>query len=124
MVNDAWLWWKGLTLPLHPDISEPYQSNRGSSDTAQFGVMQSRAEQSNCAGVRMASASWRRAKGSETQEEAGGKVKAGQGAGVEESPPGELFAEVSTLDKVFMTLGQFSADIQELHATGPLMKLS
>lgn len=28
---------------------------------------------------------------------------------------GRCFAEVSAVDKVFMTLGQFSADIQELH---------
>lgn len=39
-------------------------------------------------------------------------------------PPGSCFSEVSTPDKVFMTLGQFSADIQELHATRPLMKVS
>lgn len=38
--------------------------------------------------------------------------------------PGRCFAEVSAVDKVFMTLGQFSADIQELHATRPLMKVS
>lgn len=37
---------------------------------------------------------------------------------------GKCFAEVSAVDKVFMTLGQFSADIQELHATRPLMKVS
>lgn len=37
---------------------------------------------------------------------------------------GRCFAEVSALDKVFMTLGRFSADIQELHATRPLMKVS
>lgn len=37
---------------------------------------------------------------------------------------GRCFAEVSAVDKVFMTLGQFSADIQELHTTGPPMKVS
>lgn len=71
----------------------------------------------------MESASRRRARGAQTQEEAGGKVKTGEPEW-KRAPPGSCFAEVSTLDKVFMTLGQFSADIQELHATGPLMKLS
>ena len=37
---------------------------------------------------------------------------------------GSCFAEVSAVDKVFMTLGQFSADIQELHMTRQLMKVS
>lgn len=39
----------------------------------------------------MESTSRRRARGAETQEEVGGKVKAARGARVEESPPGELF---------------------------------
>lgn len=37
--------------------------------------------------------------------------------------PGSSFAEVSSVDEVFMTLGQISADIQQLHATGQLMKV-
>lgn len=37
--------------------------------------------------------------------------------------PGRCFTEVSAVDKLFMTLGQFSADIQELDATRPLMKV-
>ncbi|CAB1447092.1 unnamed protein product [Pleuronectes platessa] len=56
------------------------------------------------------------------------EVQASEGHGDREChghrAPGKCFAEVSAADKVFMTRGQFSADIQELHATGPLMKVS
>lgn len=56
----------------------------------------------------------------------GGETEGGMETGGERrrGPPGSCFAEVSTPDKVFITLGQFSADIQELHATRPLMKVS
>lgn len=39
-------------------------------------------------------------------------------------PLGSCLAEVSVPDKVFMTLGQFTADAEEVHATGPLMEVS
>lgn len=39
-------------------------------------------------------------------------------------PLGSCLAEVSAPDKVFMTLGQFTADAEEVHATGPLMEVS
>lgn len=59
------------------------------------------------------------------EQERGGRWERGMETECEEKrAPGRCFAEVSAVDKVFMTLGQFSADIQELHATGPLMKVS
>lgn len=39
-------------------------------------------------------------------------------------PPGTCLAYVSALDKVLMTLGQFTAYVQEAHANGPHMKVS
>lgn len=60
----------------------------------------------------------------ESRAEWGGDAEVGTQRGRERKPPGSCFTEVSAVDKVFMTLGQFSADTQELHATSPLMKVS
>lgn len=62
--------------------------------------------------------------GVESRGKCGGDGEVGTQRGREREPLGRCFAEVSAVDKVFMTLGQFSADTQELHATSPLMKVS
>lgn len=66
----------------------------------------------------------RRQRVRDKEGERGGRERVTETESESEKALGRRITEVSAVDKVFMTLRKFSADIQELHTVGLPMKVS